>query len=399
MRNFFKIGLMAVSISCLYFSCEDPKSDWQVVSPDGNVKLLFFLDADGQLKYKSEYKEFDVIEESVLGLKTRSNSFIKNLEWNGLEEVKESREEYTMKVGKRLKNLNHCMEITLEFINKNKKGKPIQILGRAYNDGIAFRYKLPGEGAVVFEKEFTTFNLKEDGKAWMLTYDTLATWSPAYEEVYSKDIPIGTPAPSSTGWGFPVLFKIPGNWLLISESDLDESYCGTHLASDATGGEYRVQYAWDWENYGYGDVEPSASLPVSTPWRFAIIGTELGDIVESNLVHHLASPAAYEADWVEPGKSSWSWWGDHESGKNFEKLKDFVDFSAEMGWKYSLVDADWHIMEGGTIEELVQYANEKNVGILLWYNSGGPHTKVMNAGPRDLMYDREIRRKEMEKKL
>jgi len=68
-----------------------------------------------------------------------------------------------------------------------------------------------------------------------------------------------------------------------------------------------------------------------------------------------------------------------------------------MGWKYSLVDADWNTMEGGTLEELADYANSKGVGLTIWYNSGGPHSKVMDAGPRDLMFDPQIRDKEMQR--
>ena len=71
----------------------------------------------------------------------------------------------------------------------------------------------------------------------------------------------------------------------------------------------------------------------------------------------------------------------------------FVDLADEMEWEYSLVDANWNRMKGGNLEELVQYANKKGVGILVWYNSGGPHNTVEEQ-VRDAMYTRERRREE-----
>jgi hypothetical protein len=58
-----------------------------------------------------------------------------------------------------------------------------------------------------------------------------------------------------------------------------------------------------------------------------------------------------------------------------------------MHWEYCLVDANWDIMQGGNIKQLVDYANTKNIGILMWYNSGGKHNTVSER-PRDIISDR-----------
>ena len=202
----------------------------------------------------------------------------------------------------------------------------------------------------------------------------------------------------TTGWGFPGLFQIKDTWVLISESGVYENYCGSHLKALAESGEYRIEFPWQWENYGLGATQPTSTLPWMMPWRFILVSQELGDIVESSIVDDLAEPNRLDnISWIKPGRASWSWWGDHESPFDYQKLKDYVNFAAEMGWEYSLVDAGWHEMNSGNIEQLVEYANSKNVGILLWYNSGGPHTRVMDAGPRDRMYDPEVRKAEFKK--
>ena len=45
-------------------------------------------------------------------------------------------------------------------------------------------------------------------------------------------------------------------------------------------------------------------------------------------------------------------------------------------------DPNWNFMETGKIEDVVAHAREKGVGLLFWYNSGGPHNDVTEA-PRD----------------
>ena len=117
--------------------------------------------------------------------------------------------------------------------------------------------------------------------------------------------------------------------------------------------------------------------------------------MESTLVTDV-SPASVVTDtsWIKPGRASWSWLFDHDSPQDCSKLKAWVDLAATMGWEYSLVDANWDRMKNGTIHDLIAYANSKGVGLLMWYNSGGPHNHVSEK-PRGMMTHREIRREEM----
>lgn len=391
--------LPTLILGILATSCTN---SWKVVSPDKQLEVLITSnksDTSSQLTYQvflTGEPSVQVIKPSSLGIVTESDNFTTDLKIISAT-TKTIDEEYTMLIGKRLKNLNHANELTLKA--QSASGKTCLIVFRAYNDGIAFRYVLEGDTAesITVKNENTSFHLPA-GVAWMLPYDTLGTWNPAYEDTYRNEIAIGTPAPTSTGWCFPPLFKTENTWIQITEADLSEDYCGSHLASNAPDGHYRLEFAHAWESYGIGSALPEARLPLATPWRVLCIGTNLGTIFESNLVHHLASPAVTDStNWIVPGRSSWSWWGDHVSGSDFKKLKSFVDLAADMGWEYSLVDADWHIMKGGTLEQLAEYAKTKNVGLLIWYNSAGEHTRIMDAGPRNLMHIDSIRQKEMKR--
>lgn len=121
----------------------------------------------------------------------------------------------------------------------------------------------------------------------------------------------------------------------------------------------------------------------------------MGPIVESTLVQDLAPPGpARPPAWVRPGRVAWSWWSEQDSPRRLERMKEFVDFAAEMGWEYFLVDANWNYVDEPAMLDLFRHARRRGVGVLLWYNSGGPHNEVTEA-PRDRMMPRDTRRREM----
>lgn len=395
-------NLLFVFSALLIAGCQT-QDQWQLQSPDGKIEVTVNQDKEKnkELSYSVRYLEDsnakEVVKSSRLGIIREDAEFADNLNFMNSETQLNNLHDYTMLKGKQLENSVQSNRMVLSFENGNKK--PLNIVFEVFNEGVGFKYEFPDSSDRIHTvvEELTEFAMP-DGNAWIQPYDTLNTWSPAYEYGYSEKMAIGTEPPLTTGWGFPALFETNGSWALVTETGLDGSYCGSHLSADCSGGIYKVEYPFEWENYGHWEADPKNTLPWETPWRIVIVGDDQGDIVESNLVMHLADPQRIEdTSWIEPGVSSWNWWGDHEGGKKFNSLKNFVDFSREMGWKYSLVDADWHIMEGGSLEQLADYAEGKDVELMIWYNSGGPHSRVMNAGPRDRMYEPQTRRAEMER--
>jgi hypothetical protein len=231
-----------------------------------------------------------------------------------------------------------------------------------------------------------------------MPFDDPNEYRPAYEAFWENDIPAGTKSPTKAGWAFPMSFRTPaGRWGLITEAALDGTYCGSRLASEAPGGLYRLRFPEPGEGNGTGEVQPSSTLPWATPWRVIITGTSPASVVESTLVESLNPPSIVaDTSWIRPGRVSWSWLFDPTSPQDFTKLKPFVDLAAEMGWQYTLVDANWDIMKNGTIHDLIAYARSKGVGVLFWYNSGGPHN-VVTERPRGLMDQRRVRRFEFQR--
>ncbi len=76
----------------------------------------------------------------------------------------------------------------------------------------------------------------------------------------------------------------------------------------------------------------------------AIIGDDLGDIVESVLVDNLNPPCELtDTDWITPGRVTFPGWSDAKVSKKFDRLKEFVDFAAEVGWEW--IEFDTALMD------------------------------------------------------
>jgi len=305
---------------------------------------------------------------------------------------------YTMITGKRSLLDNHYSEQCIRF--SNRTGHQIELQLRAYADGVAFRYHFPDAGAgsstYTVTAEKTGFNLPQNGRAWMAPYSAVDTWAPGYETDYEAGIPIGTSAPETVGWAFPALFEANGIWTLLTESNLDGDYFASHLQPDARDGLYRLRLPEENETYGVHPQASTALLPFNSPWRVVMLTDSPGRILESSLVHHLADPCALDdTDWIQPGPSTWSWLFDHSSQTDYDRLVPFIDLAAELGWPYSMVDADWHIMRHGDIFDVLEYAEERGVDLTVWYNSGGPTNLVKPIGPADRLHLPEAREREM----
>ena len=105
-------------------------------------------------------------------------------------------ETYTLKIGKQKQNHAIANETTISF--KNTHGAIINIDLRAYNNGVAFRYKFDGPPKkVVIKKEFTEFVIPE-GRTWLQNYSMPAQWNPSYEENYMNGVAVGSTAKDSS---------------------------------------------------------------------------------------------------------------------------------------------------------------------------------------------------------
>lgn len=396
--------IIAVVTALFMMTACSEENSWQVSSPGNLIRVEIFREnpvETGQLHYQvyvNRNGSFTrITDPSPLGIEREDGRFIDNLELVSVEKDEDLQDHYSLVSGKQLACRTIWNEMELCFTNQQEQ--KICVIFRAYDNGMAFRYAFPGDSNKNFRitGEVTGFDFGE-GSFWGHPYDTVSQWAPAYETYFSGPVEIGTGAPwNKNGWAFPILLQTKGTWMLVSEAGLDGSYGGCHLQPDCTDGLYRIRFPEQEEAMGYYENTSYSSLPWSSPWRFIVVGDSLSTIVETTFPTDLSSPSKVDdIAWIEPGRATWSWWSDSDSPQDYDLLVPFIDFTSRMGWEYSLVDANWDHMKNGDIEQLARYAEEKNVGLLLWYNSGGKHN-IVPEGPRDLLNDRDRRRAEFER--
>jgi hypothetical protein len=356
------------------------------------VRLYYTVEAGGPGAYGR------VLEDSPLGITRSDQGFVDGLTLDTAGAVTVVDEMYTMVTGKKSSIRNHAHERVLTF--RAGASSQVQLIVRAYDTGFAFRYRFPETSSTqqTVTGETTGFKIPASSRGWLLPYDSAGEYTPAYESYWRNDVAVGTQSPTGPGWCFPALFRTPTNhWVLLADTDVNGSYFAAHLAATAPSNVYRIAMPLMNEANNVGAVNPTSTLPWATAWRMVITGATAAAVVESTMATDLAAPSAIaDVSWIRPGRASWSWWDADGNPTNYAANTPYINLAESMTWEYSLIDHGWHQMGGGgTWQSLQTYAAARNVGLLLWYNSGGNHN-IVSLTPRDRMNNASTRRAEMQ---
>ena len=365
-----------------------------IASPDGRI-LVNVTVAAGAATYAVSYGGQEILRKSRLGVLRDDADFSQGLDVttnylarvNKLEKVEDR---YELLTSKRRQNVYRANRRVLELATQS--GARMDVEFQVSNDGFAFRYVFPGTDAKIHKisRETSSFNFLAGTRGWLQPIAAPRSgWNesnPSYEEYYERDIPVGQPALLGGAWVFPALFRSGDTWLLLSETGLRRNYCGSRLLAARRSSEYFIDFPGPLETSNGGAVTPESTLPWITPWRLVVIGS-LKTIAESTLGTDLADPPAHGAKLLPalPGKAAWSWplLGDDQTIVKVQK--QFIDYAADMGWQYTLVDSAWDRQIGyDGLKELVAYGKPKGVKILIWYNSAG-EWNTTPLTPRDKM--------------
>ena len=370
--------------------------DAAIVSPNNKLKVVLNKQPHAekvgwslQILYTNNNEEAIVIPQINLGLVRSDQDFSYDLKLIGVGKAKSIQAQYTALFGKRKVCSNAANELILKFESAAKA--KMNVVLRAYNDGITFRYEFPDKkGVFKVEEERTSYQIPDNTKRW------LEKFNPANEGLYSTM----SDANSQQEWGYPALFNASADkncWYLIHEADLDETYCGTKLSNQVEKSQYKLTFPSQGDGRGQGESKPTITLPWKSPWRVVIVGS-LADIVESTLIDDVSPASVVEnVDWIKPGKASWNYWSNNHGTMDFKVVREFADLAASMGWPYTLLDWEWDRMSnGGNLYDALKYIKSLGLKPLMWYNSGGEHTWV-NSTPKDRMLTHESRVEEFKK--
>lgn len=333
--------------------------------------------------YTDKGKLSEAVPRIDLGLARSDQDFSKELKFLKAGKPVLINEQYTALHGKKSSCSNTANEITVSFENPSKA--KFNVIIRAYNDGVTFRYEFPEkQGTFTIKDEMTAYTINPETVRWM------ERWNTANEGLYTM---MSDSKVQKQEWCYPALFKLKDSscYFLLHESDVNQTYCGTKLSNTADSTSYKLTFPNPSDGRGMGSSIPAINLPWKSPWRVMVVGS-LSDIVASTLVDDVATSSVIKnTAWIKPGLVSWNYWSSNHGTKDFKIVTEFADLAAEMNWPYTLLDWEWDGMaNGGNVEDAAKYILSKGVKPLIWYNSGGNHTWVSST-PKDRMLTHESR--------
>ncbi|MFU8843739.1 MAG: glycoside hydrolase family 97 protein [Bacteroidales bacterium] len=260
---------------------------------------------------------------------------------------------------------------------------------RVYNEGFAYRYILKEEKEITVNEEQLVLTFPDHCRILFPREDKLQSH---YERMYLDTKLMNLDANSFAS--LPLLVQTKeGINILITDADLYDYPCMfLQKADDNSLHSLFPKAILETRSADRGSdrnevITKEASFIAKTfgnrtfPWRVFIIAKHDKELLENQLVYNLSRQNQLNFDWVKPGKVAWDWWNDNnihgvdfQSGINTETYRYYIDFAADYGLEYIILDEGWskttlHLLESNPaldIQELVDYAKIKNVGVILW---------------------------------
>ncbi len=363
-----------------------------LTSPGENISVSVATNggkAGNELTYSVMLGETEIIREGGLGVDfADAGTFGSDVTVTGVSR-RSGRDTYRLQCGKRTEVDDAYNEMTVSLADQSKR--KMELVFRAYDDGVAFRYRIPAQetgGDLRIAGERTSFRFTGDHAYWGLHVPGYTT---SYENNYTN-APLSQLQADSLAV-LPFLVKVGDTaWAAVTEARLID-YAGMYVCGDSED-PYNLATRLSPLPEEPG-IAVKATAPHDTPWRVVMLGDNPGRLIESNIVTNLNDPPATDMSWVKPGKTAWDWWSGQivegtgfEGGMDNRTMKYYIDFAAEAGLEYMLVDAGWYrnksydwgnagLMKDPVNDittpipeidppELVRYANARGVDIILW---------------------------------
>lgn len=356
-----------------------------VTSPDGKLTVTFELKANPQpylpgqrAYYRVSFKGETVLQDSPLGLDFKGQPALDHgFEVSGSRHASHD-STWTNNFGAVRNVRDHYNQLTVSLRESHAPGRRLDVIFRAYDSGIAFRYFLPrqpGMGKFTLSSENTGFYFPGNPHAFALD---LGSYTTSYESEF-QPVTLDAIKPTSI-IGIPLLVHATdGPWVAILEADLDD-YAGMYLGGVRGFPGALMSKLSPLPHHS--DEAVVASTPKASPWHVVMVNSSPGGLIESDsLVLNLNPPSALsDTSWIKPGKAAWDWWsGSYASGVNFKPgmntatMEHYIDFASRAHLRYMLIDAGWSPRNDITrtvpaidMPAILAYAKKRNVRILLW---------------------------------
>lgn len=385
--NIQSLCLLLLFLTLSHFSMAQNKG--RVASPNNRIEFELRL-VNRAPQYTIRFEGQPLIEDSPLSLTFSDGIFGENLK---IEEVRTAThtETYELIVGKAKSVTSHYQELVLSFTEKKAPFWKVNLIVRAFDDGLAFRYEFPEQERkehFTLLEEGTTFQVVGNPKVSTLYLPSYRTSHEGrhtrvdFHQLEEKHL-----------MDMPTLFEYPdGPFMAITEASIRD-YAGMYLWKEGGTLRGRLSPKIDQER-----IKVEAMLLHQSPWRTFLISDRMGALIESNILTNLNEPCKIEdTSWIKPGKTTFTWWNGNmvpdttfSPGNNFATNQYYIDFAARNHLQYHSIygyaEQPWYVDDGFNFGEpgehvditqsikpldlkaICDYAHSKGVGIYLWVN-------------------------------
>jgi alpha-glucosidase len=363
-----KINIFITLLVLSLLSCSK-KEDFLLSSPNGEIQITI-TNKDNISTFSVLYAMDTILKQSAFGLQVNEINFTKNVSYLNFTKAQFD-ETWTTVIGKQPTVRNYYNEYKFHVAKNNEKQKFYEIIYRLYDNGFAYRYNFPSDAigdSILIEKELTALHVNGDFTYW------------AYNGENHNLGPILRYEKSIKKVRTPIVLQLQNN-----------KFMAIHEAEIIQFAPFSINASLNNQSLGFNTTYSSRKQPFKTSWRAFMIGEKINDIVESNLLKNLNEPCKIsDPSWIKPGKSLWDWrvWGYKTEDSYTYQLdtkshKRLIDFASKNNIQYLLIDADWYGSEfmessdpasardGIDIEDCIQYAADRKVGIFLYLNDVG----------------------------
>ena len=390
-----------IIFSCIFFYSyvAIAQKTISLYSPSKKISFSFQLTKASPL-YSVFFETKPVIQNSEIGLTFgETGSFKSNLSM-GKPVTRTGEDNYELLVGKTRSVHDHYNEVFIP-LSDNKNHRKVNIVVRAFDDGIAFRYEFPVQengGSFLLADEQTCFKFSGDPRILALL---LPNYTSSHEGEYS-DLLLSQ-LKEDTLMDLPPLFELPsGIYASVTEAAL-VNYAGMYLSK-----ERGVLISKLSPLPGHADLKVKAILPHKSPWRVILLSDRVGALIESNILTSLNEPCKIaDTSWIRPGKTTFPWWNGNvlpdtinAPGNNFVTQQYYIDFCARNGIAYHTVVEyglhQWYTDDGTgfqpgphadvttpvpglDMKEVCDYAKSKGVGVRVWVHWAALYPKLDTA--------------------
>jgi alpha-glucosidase len=318
-------------------------------SPDGRLDFeIRDGQPDGELIYEIKYNGLPVILPSLLGISNwETDMEIESVSEKSVDNV------WHPVYGERAKVKDRYNEKI--FVVKTPKRKDrLQIIVRAYDGGIAFRYQYVGNNYLRITSEKTTFRVPQN------TY----CWFAPYAQAEHKYLPVRDwPGEAER----PLTLQLPGKlYAALGEAEMVNYSRTKFFLNKGEENIIRCQM--------YDAVDEIA--PFSSPWRVVMVADQAKDLLANNDIFLNLNKECKigNTGWIKPGKVM------RVTRLSTEAGKEMVDLALKRKLDYIHFDAGWYGPESvkdsdprkpiGSLDllEVVRYARSKNIGVWLYVN-------------------------------